>query len=100
MKRNIGVPTPPAPVFIQETSPSIPSKTVDVPTSAPSPPPKSSAEKVSPFMNVSVEKAAKLAAIEAIRSDGYVVVSSPTVCIIQLLKFVSCTTTHAFSPSF
>ncbi|XP_075496831.1 uncharacterized protein LOC142533817 isoform X2 [Primulina tabacum] len=79
MKRNIDVPTAPAPVFTQETSPPIPSKPVDVPTSAPPPPSKSSAEKVSPFTNVSVEKAAKLAAIEAIRSDGYVIVSSPTV---------------------
>ncbi|XP_073019829.1 uncharacterized protein [Primulina eburnea] len=79
MKRNIGVPTAPPPVFTQETLPPIPSKPVDVPTSAPPPPPKSSAEKVSPFTNVSVEKAAKLAAIEAIKSDGYVIVSSPTV---------------------
>ncbi|XP_073314778.1 uncharacterized protein [Primulina huaijiensis] len=79
MKRNIDVPTAPAPVFTQETSPHIPSKPVDAPTSAPSPPSKSSAEKVSPFTNVSVEKAAKLAVIEAMRSDGYVIVSSPTV---------------------
>lgn len=79
MKRNIGVPTVPAPVLTQETSPPIPSKPVDVPTSAPPAPPKPSAEKVSPFTNVSVEKAAKLAAIQAIRSDGYVIVSSPTV---------------------
>ncbi|XP_073124560.1 uncharacterized protein [Henckelia pumila] len=79
MKRNIVVPTAPVPVFTLETSPPIPGEPVDVPTSAPAPPPKSSAEKVSPFTNVSVEKAAKLAAIEAIRSDGYVIVSSPTV---------------------
>ncbi|KZV16809.1 biotin carboxyl carrier protein of acetyl-CoA carboxylase 2, chloroplastic-like [Dorcoceras hygrometricum] len=79
MKRNIDVPTAPVPVFPQETSPPVPSKPVDVPTSAPPPPPKSSVEKVSPFTNVSVEKTTKLAAVEAIRSDGYVIVSSPTV---------------------
>ncbi|XP_057779384.1 uncharacterized protein LOC130997965 [Salvia miltiorrhiza] len=75
MKRNIDGPAIPAPVVPHETASSAPSK----PVVPPPPPSKSSAEKVSPFTNVSVEKAAKLAALEASGSSGYVIVSSPTV---------------------
>lgn len=76
MKRNIDGPAIPAPVIPHATASSVPSK----PAVPPPPPTKSSAEKVSPFTNVSVEKAAKLAALEASGSSGYVIVSSPTVC--------------------
>lgn len=82
MKRNIDSPTIPAPVVPQATAPPVPSKPATQLTPvAPPPAPKSSAEKVSPFTNVSVEKAAKLAALEASGSSGYVIISSPTVCI-------------------
>lgn len=72
MKRNIDGPAVYAPVVPQTTAPPAPA----VP---PPPPSKSSSEKVTPFTNVSVEKAAKLAALEASGSSGYVIVSSPTV---------------------
>ncbi|GFQ07128.1 hypothetical protein PHJA_002856900 [Phtheirospermum japonicum] len=78
MKRNIDGPTIPAPVFSQTAIPALPSKPANEATSVPPPPPKSS-EKVSPFTNVSVEKAAKLAKLEASGSSGYVIVLSPTV---------------------
>ncbi|KAL3834795.1 hypothetical protein ACJIZ3_009531 [Penstemon smallii] len=80
MKRKIDSPPIAAPIVPQITAPSVPSKPVIESTSAAPPsPPKSSAEKVSPFTNVSVEKASKLAALEASASTGYVIVSSPTV---------------------
>lgn len=80
MKRNIDGPVIPAPVVHQTTAPPVPSKPAEL-TAAVSPPSpsKSSKEKVGPFTNVSVEKAAKLAALEASGSSGYVIVSSPTV---------------------
>lgn len=86
MKRNIDGPAIPAPV-VTETTISVPSKSANESSpSVPSvPPKKSSAEKVSPFANVSAEKAAKLAALEASGSSGYVIVSSPTVCIARSL---------------
>ncbi|KAL7107572.1 hypothetical protein ACP275_06G063200 [Erythranthe tilingii] len=80
MKRNIDGPAISAPVVSQTTVPSLPSKPAnELSPSAPPPPSKSSAEKVNPFANVSVEKAAKLAALDASGSSGYVIVSSPTV---------------------
>ncbi|MCD9641252.1 hypothetical protein HAX54_027342 [Datura stramonium] len=39
----------------------------------------SSSEKISPFMNVDVEKSRKLAALEATGANGFILVSSPTV---------------------
>ncbi|PIN00090.1 hypothetical protein CDL12_27409 [Handroanthus impetiginosus] len=80
MKRNIDGPTIPAPVVSQPAVPSVPSLPANESTSAvPSPPPKSSTEKVSPFTNVSAQKAAKLAALEASGISGFVIVSSPAV---------------------
>ncbi|XP_011084859.1 uncharacterized protein LOC105167007 [Sesamum indicum] len=80
MKRNIDGPPVPASVVPQTTAPPVPSKPANA--SAPaalSSPPKPSSEKVSPFTNVSIEKVAKLAALEASGATGYVIVSSPTV---------------------
>ncbi|KAA8534016.1 hypothetical protein F0562_031533 [Nyssa sinensis] len=54
-------------------------RNIGAPAAPPSLPPKSSPEKISPFTNVSLEKSAKLAALEASGSRGYVLVSSPTV---------------------
>ncbi|KAL0382190.1 UNVERIFIED_CONTAM: hypothetical protein Scaly_0506300 [Sesamum calycinum] len=80
MKRNIDGPPVPAPVVPQITAPPVPSKPANASApAAPPSPPKSSLEKVSPFTNVSIEKVAKLAAIEASGATGYVIVSSPTV---------------------
>ncbi|KAK4433374.1 hypothetical protein Salat_1099700 [Sesamum alatum] len=80
MKRKIDGPTIPAPVVSQITAPPVPSKpTNELTPAVPPPQPKKSAEKVSPFTNVSAEKAAKLAALEASGSSSYVIVSSPTV---------------------
>ncbi|KAG8390150.1 hypothetical protein BUALT_Bualt01G0053600 [Buddleja alternifolia] len=80
MKRKVDSPIIPAPFVPQTAAPPVPSKPTNESTSsAPPPQPKSSAEKVSPFTNVSAEKAAKLAALEASGSNGYVIVSSPTV---------------------
>ncbi|KAL0401139.1 UNVERIFIED_CONTAM: hypothetical protein Slati_4143800, partial [Sesamum latifolium] len=78
MKRKIDGPTAPAPVVSQTTAPHVPSKLANESTLA-APPPKPKTEKVSPFTNVSTEKAAKLAALEASGSSSYVIVSSPTV---------------------
>ncbi|KAH6802255.1 hypothetical protein C2S51_033701 [Perilla frutescens var. frutescens] len=77
MKRNIDGPIIPAPVVHQTTAPPVPREST--PAVSPPPPSKSSKEKVGPFTNVSVEKASKLAALEASGSSGYVIVSSPTV---------------------
>ncbi|XP_042026100.1 biotin carboxyl carrier protein of acetyl-CoA carboxylase-like isoform X1 [Salvia splendens] len=75
MKRNIDCPAIPAPVIPHATESPVPSK----PAVPPPPQSKSSAKKVSSFTNVSAEKAAKLAALDASGSSGYVIVSSPTV---------------------
>ncbi|KAK4403432.1 hypothetical protein Sango_0711800 [Sesamum angolense] len=87
MKRNIDGPPVPAPVVPQTTAPPVPSKPANASApAAPPSPPKSSLEKVSPFTNVSIEKVAKLAAIEASGATGYVIVSSPTVGSFPTLK--------------
>ncbi|KAL6581261.1 hypothetical protein OROMI_007184 [Orobanche minor] len=78
MTRKIDDPVIPAPVISQATAPSVPSKPANEPTFI-APPPKSSAEKVSPFTNVPVEKAAKLASLEASGLSGYVIILSPSV---------------------
>ncbi|XAR65987.1 hypothetical protein NMG60_11012018 [Bertholletia excelsa] len=80
LKRNIGATKFPTPV-VSPTSPPIPSEPMieSTPASSPPTPPKPSTEKVSPFTNVPMEKSAKLAALEASGSSGYVLVSSPTV---------------------
>ncbi|CAK9135851.1 unnamed protein product [Ilex paraguariensis] len=81
LKRNIGVIAAPTPVFSPTPQPPIPSKAMiqSAPAAPPPSPPKSSTEKISPFTNVSMEKSARLAALEASGSSGYVLVSSPTV---------------------
>ncbi|KAL3837787.1 hypothetical protein ACJIZ3_022378 [Penstemon smallii] len=80
MKRKIDSPTISAPIVFQTATLAEPSKQANESAhTSPPPSPKSSAEKVSPFTNVSVEKASKLAALEASGSNGYVIVSSPTV---------------------
>ncbi|KAK4436472.1 hypothetical protein Salat_0810900 [Sesamum alatum] len=79
MKRNIDGPPVPAPVFPQTTAPSVPSKPANASAPAAPPSPPKSSDKVSPFTNVSIERAAKLAALEASGATGYVIVSSPTV---------------------
>ncbi|KAL6503780.1 hypothetical protein OROGR_025703 [Orobanche gracilis] len=78
MTRKIDGPVITAPVISQATAPSVPSKPANEPTFI-APPPKSSAEKVSPFTNVPVEKAAKLASLEASGFSGYVIILSPSV---------------------
>ncbi|KAL0402959.1 UNVERIFIED_CONTAM: hypothetical protein Sradi_1936700 [Sesamum radiatum] len=84
MKRNIDGPPVPAPVVPQTTAPPVPSKPANASApAAPPSPPKSSSEKVSPFTNVSIEKVAKLAALEASGATGYVIVSSPTGDVIK-----------------
>uniref|UniRef100_A0A5B6ZXC2 Lipoyl-binding domain-containing protein n=1 Tax=Davidia involucrata TaxID=16924 RepID=A0A5B6ZXC2_DAVIN len=81
MKRNIGVTKAPMAVISPTTPPAIPTKPmIEAAPAAPlSSPPKPSPEKISPFTNVSLEKSAKLAALEASGASGYVIVSSPTV---------------------
>ncbi|XP_011076643.1 uncharacterized protein LOC105160843 [Sesamum indicum] len=78
MKRKIDAPTIPPPVVSRITAPPVPSKQANESTPA-VPPPQPKTEKVSPFTNVSIEKAAKLAALEASGSSSYVLASSPTV---------------------
>ncbi|CAK9160618.1 unnamed protein product [Ilex paraguariensis] len=81
MKRNIGAITAPTPVVSPTMPPPIPSKPMIESAAAAPPlsPPKSSTQKISPFTNVAVENSAKLAALEASGSNGYVLVSSPIV---------------------
>ncbi|CAA0831354.1 biotin/lipoyl attachment domain-containing protein [Striga hermonthica] len=78
MKRKIDGPAIPAPVAPQASASPVPSKTDPTPVAL-LPVPNPSSEKVSPFTNVSVEKAAKLAALEVSGSSSYVIVPSPTV---------------------
>lgn len=78
MKRNIDSPAIPTPIVSEVTAPPVPSKPAVSAPASPPPPPKTT-EKVSPFTNVSAEKAAKLAALESSAPNGYVIVSSPTV---------------------
>ncbi|KAL6980768.1 hypothetical protein U1Q18_022406 [Sarracenia purpurea var. burkii] len=81
LKRNVGASKAPIPIVSPTSAPPVPGEPMidSSPASTPSPPPKSSEEKISPFTNVSLEKSAKLAALEASGSSGYVLVSSPTV---------------------
>ncbi|THG10597.1 hypothetical protein TEA_012344 [Camellia sinensis var. sinensis] len=93
LKRNIGAAHAPLPVVSPTTPPPIPSKPMieSAAASPPTPLPKSSTEKISPFSNVSVEKSSKLAALEASGASGYVLMSSPTGDVIkegQVIGFV------------
>ncbi|KAL3521267.1 hypothetical protein ACH5RR_019416 [Cinchona calisaya] len=81
LKRIIEPPKAPAPVESPTVAPPIPSKPINesVPAPAPPAPPKPSAEKVSPFTNISARKSTKLAALEASGASGYILVASPLV---------------------
>ncbi|KAA8539529.1 hypothetical protein F0562_026221 [Nyssa sinensis] len=81
LKRNVGATKAPMPVISSVTPPPILAKSTieSAPAALPSSPPKTSTEKINPFTNVPVEKSAKLAALEASGSSGYVLVSSPIV---------------------
>lgn len=82
LKRSIEVPVAQAPV-ISHTPPPPPTPSKPVVESSPVPPPTPS-KNTNPFINVSADKSAKLAALEASGSSAYVLVSSPTVCIKHL----------------
>lgn len=84
LKRNVGVIKAPLSSISPTTPPPIPSKPMveSAPAAPPPSPPKSSSEKTSPFKNVLSQKISKLAALEASGSNGYILVSSPTVCVI------------------
>lgn len=89
LRRNIGSSITPTPVVSHSVPTAAPSKPAIEPAPAASstsvspskPPPK----KTSPFINVSSEKSAKLASLEASGSNGYVLVSSPTVCVVHYI---------------
>ncbi|XP_050385882.1 uncharacterized protein LOC126802314 isoform X2 [Argentina anserina] len=71
IKRNIGATSAPVSTISPTVAPPIPSP--------PASPPKSSPAKATPFNNGSVAKSPKLAALEASGSNGYILVTSPTV---------------------
>ncbi|KAH7841160.1 hypothetical protein Vadar_026430 [Vaccinium darrowii] len=87
LKRNIGAPEVPMAVAshttyapVSSSPPASSSPTIESPNaSPPPPPPKSLKEKTSPFVNVSAEQSAKLAALEASGFTEYVFVKSPKV---------------------
>lgn len=92
VKRNIE-PTPtPEPIVSPTSAPPVPSEPMNesAPAAPPPSPSKSSAEKISPFRNVAADKAAKLAALGASGSSGYVILSSPQVSIEDLLWLFVC----------
>lgn len=88
LKRNIEAPIA---VAYPVTPPPVPSKPIiESSPAAPAPsPPKTSSEKINPFTNVPVEKSRKLAALEASGASGYVLVASPTVCVVGPIVPVS-----------
>lgn len=77
LKRNIGAAEAPVPAASSTAPP--PTVSEPVTESAPASPTKSASEKSSPFVHVPVEKARKIAALEASGTSGYVLVASPTV---------------------
>ncbi|KAK7276439.1 hypothetical protein RIF29_17578 [Crotalaria pallida] len=81
LKRNIGATKVPLSNISPTTPPPVPTKPMVESTSAISPPspPKSSAEKTKPFLNVPKDKSQKLASLEASGTNNYVLVPSPTV---------------------
>ncbi|XP_062000258.1 uncharacterized protein LOC133717551 isoform X1 [Rosa rugosa] len=81
LKRNIGATNAPVSTISPTVAPPIPSPPM-VESALASPPasaPKPSPAKTTPFNNGAVSKSPKLAALEASGSNGYVLVSSPTV---------------------
>lgn len=81
LKRNIGATNAPVSTISPTVAPPIPSRPMieSAPASPPVSSPKSSPAKTTPFNNGSITKSSKLAALEASGSNGYVLVSSPTV---------------------
>ncbi|KAL5720902.1 hypothetical protein ACHQM5_013529 [Ranunculus cassubicifolius] len=84
LRRNIGSPVTPAPVASHSVPAAAPIKPAAesapaVSSSSSKSASKSPPEKPSPFQNLSSEKSAKLAALEASGTTGYVLVSSPSV---------------------
>lgn len=87
MKRNLEVTIPPPPFESPQVAPPIPGEPMNSSTEVVA---LSSADKVNPFINISPEKTAKLAALEASGATDYVIVSCPVVCIYgQLLVKLS-----------
>ena len=86
LKRNVGAVNAPVPI-----APAVPSEPMDqlVPatpsTSAPNPAP----GKTSPFASASSAASSKLAALEASGANGFKLVTSPTVCILNYYLYVS-----------
>lgn len=78
VKRNLGATKAFTSIQSPTTPPPIPTEPMEK-SGAVVPPPKPSPEKANPFTNVLFGKSAKLAALEASGSSGYVLVSSPTV---------------------
>ncbi|KAK7300473.1 hypothetical protein RJT34_11317 [Clitoria ternatea] len=85
LKRNIGVTKAPMSNISPTTPPPVPTKPMveSVPSIPPPSPPKSSPKETNPFVNASIEKSSKLAALEASGTNNYVLVSSPTVGIFR-----------------
>ncbi|KAM5556779.1 hypothetical protein ABKV19_024262 [Rosa sericea] len=81
LKRNIGATNAPVSIISPTVAPPIPSPPMVESAAAPPPAsaPKPSPAKTTPFNNGAVSKSPKLAALEASGSNGYVLVSSPTV---------------------
>ena len=82
LRRNIGVTNPPIPITAPTAPPTVSAPPAESarPALPSPPPPKPSQEKISPFSKGFLEKPSKLRALEASGSNGYVLVSSPTVC--------------------
>ncbi|XP_020210345.1 uncharacterized protein LOC109795300 isoform X2 [Cajanus cajan] len=85
LKRTVGVTKAPMANSSPTTTPPVPTKPVV--ESVPSIPPPSPA-KSSPFVNDSLAKSSKLAALDASGSNNYVVVSSPTVGAFRRYRIV------------
>lgn len=86
LKRNIGATNAPVSTISPTVAPPIPSRPMieSAPASPPVTTPKPSPAKITPFNNGSITKSSKLAALEASGSNGYVLVSSPTVCVVPM----------------
>ncbi|XP_020229424.2 uncharacterized protein LOC109810378, partial [Cajanus cajan] len=103
LKRTVGVTKAPMANSSPTTTPPVPTKPVV--ESVPSIPPPSPA-KSSPFVNDSLAKSSKLAALDASGSNNYVVVSSPTVGAFRRYRIVKgkrqppvCKEVHGLSKS-
>ena len=92
----------PTPVVSPPTPPHVSSSPIieSAPVSKPSAPPKSSMEKISPFANVSEKKSAKLAALEASGTSGYVLLLSKTVSFFGAFVTSICTNQFLMYPIY